>query len=69
MSGIVVLVEDFPAAPGPGDKGDVVVVGVLGAEEGDAGGAADGYLGVGSGCWVFARGLGGRVLTGAKKLS
>lgn len=38
---IVVLVEDLPAAPGSGDKGDVVVVCVLSAEEGDAGRTAD----------------------------
>lgn len=38
---VVVFVEDFPAAPGTGDEGDVVVVCVLGAEKGDAGGTAD----------------------------
>jgi hypothetical protein len=41
MLRIVVLVEDLPAAPGTGDKGNVMVVCVLSAEEGDAGRAAD----------------------------
>lgn len=41
MLRVVVLVEDLPAAPGTGDKGDIVVGRILGAEQGDTGGAAD----------------------------